>query len=345
MMQSALTSQDAVKVDENTHLERTASQFRQSVSGCKIIHSDVGKAFFLAEIESFRQGSPSVRLIQLKILPPSSDRIDGLSKRPCEEPRRFTFLPGQWIDTYVPHLPKPGGFSLVSTPKYFRTRGLITLSIQLTENPPSKWLWRDDAVGQKLMIRVGGNFTFPPSVQPPDLRQVDSLQFVAGGVGIKFGSTATSLTKSPLMSMLQAIGEDVSVHPAAKITFHYLVRQRNDALFLDTIAEIKQYFGNRFGGHLWITRQTDSNGDVSVNNFSVQIHKQIALAESEVGKPWGWWDQFLQMAAQDFDTYEKRAMSLAYICGPQGLTDRLVDAYEQLGMSTKSGQVQVEKWW
>ena len=195
------------------------------------------------------------------------------------------------------------------------------------------------------MIRVGGNFTFPPSLQPPELRQADYLQFVAGGVGIKFGATATSLTKSPLISMLQAIGEDVSVHPFAKITLHYLVCQRNETLFLDTIAEIKQCFGDRFGAHLWITRQTDSNGDVSIDDLSVQIHKQVALAESEVGQPWGWWDQFLPMATQDFDTYEKRATSLAYICGPQGLTDRLLDAYEQLGMSTKSGQVQVEKWW
>ena len=189
--QSERPSQNVVKVKGNTHIERTASQFRQSVSGFKIIHSDTGKGFFLAEIESFRQGSPSVRLIQLKILPPSPGRIDGLPNHPCEVPQLFTFLPGQWIDTYVPHLPKPGGFSFVSTPKYFRSRGLIALSIQLTENPPSKWLWRDDIIGQKLMVRVGGNFTFPPSGKLPELSQVDYLQFVAGGVGIKFGNPRT----------------------------------------------------------------------------------------------------------------------------------------------------------
>jgi len=145
--------------------------------------------------------------------------------------------------------------------------------------------------------------------------------------------------------MLRAICEDASVHPSTKIAFHYLVRLRNEALFLDTIAEIKQCFGDRFDGHLWITRQTDSDRDIGVEDLSVQIHKQVAPAESEVGKPWGWWDQFLQLAMEDFDTYKKRATSLAYICGPQGLTDRLLDVYEQQGMTTKSGHVQVEKWW
>jgi hypothetical protein len=158
------------------------------------------KGFFLTQIESFRQCSPSVRLIQLKILPPSPKSIEGLPDYPCEQPHLFTFLPGQWIDIYVPHLPKPGGFSFVSTPKYFRSRGLATLAIQLTENPPSKWLWRDDIIGQNLMIRVGGNFTFPPTGISPDLTQVDNLQFVAGGVGIKFVPFPSSLIQVHLLA-------------------------------------------------------------------------------------------------------------------------------------------------
>ena len=35
------------------------------------------------------------------------------------------------------------------------------------------------------MIKVGGNFTFPPSGAAPDLKRIRYLQFIAGGVGIK----------------------------------------------------------------------------------------------------------------------------------------------------------------
>jgi hypothetical protein len=132
------------------------------------------------------QATPTVRLIDLKVLARSSHHIDGLPEHRCEEPHLFTFKPGQWIDTYVPHLLKPGGFSFISTPKEFLDRGTASLAIQRTDNPPSTWLWQDNIVGQNAMIRVGGNFTFPPSSPSPKLDEINHLQFVAGGVGIKY---------------------------------------------------------------------------------------------------------------------------------------------------------------
>jgi hypothetical protein len=35
------------------------------------------------------------------------------------------------------------------------------------------------------MIRIGGNFTFPPASIAPNLDEIDYVQFIAGGVGIK----------------------------------------------------------------------------------------------------------------------------------------------------------------
>jgi hypothetical protein len=121
----------------------------------------------------------------LKLSPPHGP-IEGLPDHQCEDPQLFTFKPGQWIDTYVPHLPKPGGFSFVSTPKMFRETGVTSLAIQNTDNPPSKWLWQDNIISKYVMIRVGGNFTFPPPYPSPNLENVNYVQFIAGGVGIKY---------------------------------------------------------------------------------------------------------------------------------------------------------------
>lgn len=126
-----------------------------------------------------------MRLIDLKLLPPPLHPIEGLPDHQCETPESFVFQPGQWIDTYVPRLTKPGGFSFVSSPKTFHDRGIARLAIQYTDNPPAKWLWRDDVLGKHIIMKVGGNFTFPPSHPPVDLDQVEYVQFIAAGVGVK----------------------------------------------------------------------------------------------------------------------------------------------------------------
>lgn len=133
-----------------------------------------------------RTATSTVRLIDLRIIEPRQQNIDGVPKHHCEDSHLFTFKPGQWIDTYVPYLPKPGGFSFVSTPKQFRETGIVSLAIQKTDNPPSKWFWQEEIIGRQVMIRVGGNFTFPPSGPAPDLNRIEYVQFIAGGVGIKY---------------------------------------------------------------------------------------------------------------------------------------------------------------
>jgi len=128
------------------------------------------------------------------VIPPSPHPIDGLPNQHCEDPSSFTFKPGQWIDTYVPHLAKPGGFSFVSTPAGFLKSGIVSLAIQRTDNPPSKWLWGENILGKYVMIRVGGNFTFPPTHPTLKLVGIHYLQFVAGGVGIKSRELLVLLT-------------------------------------------------------------------------------------------------------------------------------------------------------
>ena len=179
----AVTKQNASRC---THIERTSTQFRQRVIAVSGIHSDLAQGFFLTRIARVSEATRYVRLVDLKLVPGGVEALEGLPSHATEDPDLFTFKSGQWLDTYVPFLPKPGGFSLVSTPKEYAKNRTISLAIQKTDNAPSKWLCGKDVVGKYVIIRVGGDFTFPPSSPPCNLEQIDYLQFIAGGVGIKY---------------------------------------------------------------------------------------------------------------------------------------------------------------
>jgi hypothetical protein len=94
------------------------------------------------------------------------------------------------LDVHVPGLPKPGGFTITSSPILARpsTNGTphVCLAIQKSpENPAAAWFWKpkETIIDQELQVRVGGSFVWPPP--SVDLNTVDHAIFVAGGVGIK----------------------------------------------------------------------------------------------------------------------------------------------------------------
>lgn len=95
------------------------------------------------------------------------------------------------LDTFIPGLDKAGGFTITSTPGEARpsksSPPFLELAIQRSSNPPAKWLWRptEEILGSQLAVRVGGSFTWPPPHL--DVRQIDRLVLIAGGVGIKYG--------------------------------------------------------------------------------------------------------------------------------------------------------------
>jgi ferredoxin-NADP reductase len=154
------------------------------------------------------------------------------------------------------------------------------------------------------------------------------------------------LNHSPLISMLQYIQQAQVRSSQTKIVLHYLIRLRRDALFMDTLSKLKHHLGSYFDGHLWITRKETAINDLSLPpGTHLQIHGHTASSQSEIGQPWNWWDSFSDRVLEHFDTKEKRTKSLVYICGPQGLTDRLLDMYKEQGVNTIDGHVQVEKWW
>jgi len=128
------------------------------------------------------------------------------------------------------------------------------------------------------------------------------------------------------------------------VIVHYLVRKREDTLFLKEISKVKGQFGNLFEGHLWITREEAAKSPMQKDE-ALEVHRKIASTDGEVGQSWNWWDSFQENTVTHLDTPDERKSRLVYICGPQGLTDRLVELYQKRGLSTEDGQIQIEKWW
>ncbi|KAL8805134.1 MAG: hypothetical protein Q9182_002116 [Xanthomendoza sp. 2 TL-2023] len=153
-----------MNMTSSTHQERTATAQREAdLHQVKLVRID--------------QVNEWVRVLRLQI-PPAKD---------------VKFLPGQWLDVHLPHVRQAGGFTITSTPKDAQhtadRHGYLELAIQKSpNNPPAAWLWKseNDILGSDVHVRVGGNFVWPPPGLDP--KRIETVTFIAGGVGIKYTS-------------------------------------------------------------------------------------------------------------------------------------------------------------
>jgi hypothetical protein len=121
---------------------------------------------------------------------------------------QIQFLPGQWVDTFIPGVAQAGGFTITSSPSEARpsshSSAFVELAVQATRNPASQWLWRPEKeiLNTQLVVRVGGSFTWPPDGL--DAGDIERLVLVAGGVGIKCDASFhayCSLLRSDMVSL------------------------------------------------------------------------------------------------------------------------------------------------
>lgn len=249
---------------------------------------------------------------------------------------RSQFLPGQWLDTYVPDVPEPGGFTITSAPSAAAPRDgqpppYLEVAVQESPgNAAAAWLWRPAGriVGSTLRVRVGGSFVFPPP--HGSLDGIRRVVFVAGGAGV-----------NPLVSMLSCIGEtpglgglQVRVLYATKMPRGGRLR---DVLFLERIARL--FAEGRVNGALRLhaTRGGGGEGDMPTEG----AHQVCgAVVDVRGGRLSG--DE-LQ------DAVGPATASLVYICGPPAMTDHLVAALTAPGPGGEPmmdpGRVMTERWW
>lgn len=96
------------------------------------------------------------------------------------------------VDVFIPGVEQVGGFSMVSPPSLLEKTGQLQLAIKYSSWPPAHWVHTCCKAGDRVNLRVGGDFYYEP---PADSLMPDMI-FIAGGVGI-----------NPLLSILQQISE------------------------------------------------------------------------------------------------------------------------------------------
>ncbi|KAF7547829.1 hypothetical protein G7Z17_g7461 [Cylindrodendrum hubeiense] len=278
------------------HLERTAQEPRD-------------EGLHTVTLSRVDQVNERVRLFRLSLQSPVS------------------FSPGQWLDTYVPGLAKPGGFTLTSPPSTAATTEspYFELAIQESpENPPAAWLWRpaQEILGSNLSVRVGGSFVFPPAGRAP--AEIRRAVFVAGGVGI-----------NPLMSMMSYIAEgglncDVQFLYAAKIP----ARGVAEVLFVRRIARL---FGERKLKGRFRIFATDTSPETDLLHG---LGNEFNKAGLEIqARRFGHEDLKAAVGAE-------KDSCVVYVCGPPTMTDEMVDILTSAeGVGLEPGQVMTEKWW
>ncbi|KAI1319194.1 hypothetical protein F5Y16DRAFT_414320 [Xylariaceae sp. FL0255] len=253
----------AHETSKSSHLERTAKEPRN-----QSLHTVL--------VGDINQINDTVRILRLDI--------------PWES-TPIRFLPGQWLDVYVPGVEKAGGFTITSLPqqallphpaekdaagpkeqeqeqaeKNVKEKGpFLELAIQKSPgNPPAAWLWAPNAtsiVGQELRVRIGGSFVWPP----PGINVRTGLRrvvFVAGGVGVNalvpmlcahaHAASTKSLTAT-------AGGTNLEVH------FLYSLkdpgsRKASQMLFVDRIARVFQHDSVKGDFQLFLTGGGSGDG-------------------------------------------------------------------------------------
>lgn len=237
------------------------------------------------------------------------------------------FLAGQWLDTFTPGEPKPGGFTITSPPSAALQAQdpYLELAVQRApENPAAAWLWRppEEILYKELLVRVGGSFVCPPA---EGLENVRRIVLVAGGVGI-----------NPLMSILgylsderQRLGIHISVLYGTKLPEN---GRLGDILFLDNMVGTLRQESTAGKVRLFVTGSApgaDDRAKYEADKVEVKAGRMIdndLLSELSTDEAGG---------------------TLVYICGPPAMTDHFVNMLTAPEMEhvVSAAAVKSEKWW
>ncbi|ROW06035.1 hypothetical protein VMCG_04681 [Cytospora schulzeri] len=286
------------------------------------------------------------------------------AERTADQPRDH-FLPGQWLDVFVPGIDRPGGFTITSPPSKAQkpagssnatafvradqdgpstTSGddiapapapYLELAVKTSpDNAVAQWLWKptDEILSSELKVRVGGSFVWPPpGVLPMTLQK---LVFVAGGVGI-----------NPLMAIVSHLAE--LADPRYTIDFLYSVRDPGDGkrnasnvLFLERLSKI--FKGDKVKGRLSLfltpggrSGDGDGSGSAEGDDDAKMMGLDLPFKRRRITT-----DDIASAIEED------KRFAVIYVCGVPTMTDEFVEKLTSAdGLGIERHRILYEKWW
>ncbi|XP_069505003.1 oxidoreductase NAD-binding domain-containing protein 1 isoform X1 [Ambystoma mexicanum] len=257
-------------------------------------------------------------LSPLKIISPA--KVCGLSAE-TEAVKRvrlavgnseFTFKAGQWVDLFIPGVPKVGGFSICSSPAMLKEEGALELAVKHNLHPPAHWIHTRCTLDSEVALRVGGDFFFDPQSCDPPV----NLLLIAGGVGI-----------NPLFSILLHVAD---LHHSRErlgsgfqmgsVKLHYSAKNTSELLFKKKILELMGQFPGKIACSFHVTQQ----------NAQVCTELQPYVTEGRISE-------------KDLATSVHDTNNLYYICGPPPMIEAVCGQLE--GMRVPRERIRFEKWW
>lgn len=273
------------RTSDSPHVERTKGSTR----------SDVESEVVVTETHKL---SPTVKAFTLRV-----------------ENNSVSFKCGQWVDLHIPSEDIVGGYSFMSPPHQLREHGTAELAIQSSDHSPTLWMTTKCKVGDRLSIRVGGDFVYNPT----RYSELGELLLIAGGVGI-----------NPLFSMLrhhihllhssgQSSNVSDSPNPKGRVQLLYSARSQDELIFKDRIDEIVEQCGGLVQVGYFVTKEKISDSHIRARRMSnSDIRQALSLVDTSS----------LQ----------------CYICGPPPMTEDILSMVTtQCGVATD--RVHYEKWW
>lgn len=123
-------------------------------------HTHAGPSSW-ATISELAQLSPTTTRMRLRVESPT-----------------FTFVPGQWVDVYIPDIDHVGGYSLTSLPSELPR---VELAVKASAHPPAAWCTNRARVGDRVQLRVRNRLCGQPAAAQRPLNALYSTHSLRGG--------------------------------------------------------------------------------------------------------------------------------------------------------------------
>ena len=288
-------------------------------------------------------GANRARILGVNPITPTVKTLDLKVLRTGDATSRLTFMPGQWVDLFIPGKRIVGGYSICSTPDELP---VLRLAVKDGRHPPTKWCYNEAAPGDMVQIRPGGKFglNFAESHTQTNTSfeledGTNRVMLIAGGIGI-----------NPLFSILQHFAKSLEIASIydgidSQQTFDskkmpkemvllYGARSLEEIAFKEEICSVARKHPSRITVH-FVVPENNKESPIKSENSSIIFSYGDLLTKDYVARTLCGSYSPSPMTSADSTT--------CLLCGPP----QMIEAVEGHCLASGVPQINIryERWW